>query len=96
MGGKIPNILTVVYPDLKEVTRMSGNKEYYLGYKFKCIDLEKGLEQEYDGNGMMISYILDDKERTKEIMYNTEKDFEDDIREFEKQKETEDEEDLEE
>ena len=63
---------------------------------YKCIDLEKGLEQKYDGNGMMISYILDDKERTKEIMFEVEKDFEEDIREFEKQQEAEDEEDLEE
>ena len=91
-----PNILTIVYPDLKEVTRTSGDKEYYVGYKFKCMDVEKGLEKDYDGRGMMISYILDDEERTKEIMFNVEKDFEEDIREFEKQQEAEDEEDLEE
>lgn len=91
-----PNILTIVYPDLKEVTRTSGDKEYYVGYTFKCMDVEKGLEKDYDGRGMMISYILDDKERTKEIMFNVEKDFEEDIREFEKQQEAEDEEDLEE
>lgn len=91
----LPNILTVVYPDLKEVTRTSGNKEYYVGYKFKCIDLEKGLEQKYDGNGMMISYILDDEEITKEIMFNKEKDFEEDIIKYEKEKTEDEEEDFE-
>ena len=91
-----PNILIAVYPDLKEVTRTSGNKEYYVGYTFKGMDIEKGLEQEYDGNGMMISYILDNEETAKEVMFNKLKDFEEDIRDFEKQQEVEDEEDLEE
>ena len=91
-----PNILIAVYPDLKEVTRTSGNKEYYVGYTFKGMDIEKGLEQEYDGNGMMISYILDNEETAKEVMFNKLKDFEEVIRDFEKQQEVEDEEDLEE
>lgn len=90
-----PNILTIVYPDLKEVTRTSGDKEYYVGYTFKCMNLEKGLEQEYDGRGMMISYILDDEERTKEIMFNKEKDFEEDIIKYEKEKTEDEEEDFE-
>lgn len=75
----LPNILTIVYPELKETTRQSGEINYYVGYKFKCINLQKSLEQEYDGGGMMISYLLDDEERTKQVAFETQKDFEEDI-----------------
>lgn len=64
-----------------------------MGYKFKCIDFCKSLEQEYDNNGMSISYILNNEEKTKEIAFNIQKKFENDILQFEKSEE--DEEDLE-
>ena len=92
-NNELPNIVTILYPILNETTSLDDNKKYYVGYKFKCLNLEKNIENEYDGGHLSIGYLLDSESTLKKELYNVEKNFEKDVLNYEKHKNEEVEED---
>lgn len=98
-NGEDPFVLTYLkYQEEIEKTLTDNpqyiiNEQYYVGYKFKCMNLDKHLEKEYNGGHLTISYFLDSKNTLKKELYIVEKKFEKDILNYEKSKTEETEED---
>lgn len=83
-NDELPNIVTLLYPKLNEITSLDDSQKYYVGYKFKCLDFGKQIENEYDGGHLSISYLLDSESTLKKELYNVEKNFEKDVVNHEK------------
>ena len=84
-----PYIFVSVYPSLEKSTYKD---DIFLSYYFKIKNIETDYEKIYAHNGMMISYLLDDEIRTKQVLHGMEQQFiEDEKSEIDKlQEETED------
>lgn len=84
-----PNIIVSVYPSLEKYTY---KENVFLSYFFDIKNIKSNFEKIYSHNGMMISYILDDEIRTKQILHGMEQQFiEEETEELNKfQEETED------
>lgn len=67
-----PNIIVSVYPTLK---KYSSKDDVFLTYYFDIKNIKTNFEKIYDNIGMMISYILDDELRTKQILHGMEQQF---------------------
>lgn len=67
-----PDIIVSVYPVIKKNTY---KEDVFLTYYFDIKNIKTNFEKVYDDIGMMISYILDDELRTKNIMQCMEKTF---------------------
>ena len=67
-----PNIIVSVYPTLK---KYSSKDDVFLSYYFDIKDIKTNFEKIYDNIGMMLSYILDDELRTKQILHGMEQQF---------------------
>lgn len=85
-NDELPNIITILYPKLNETILLNDNKKYFVGYKFKCLDFDKNISNEYDGGHLTISYLLDTESNLKKELYNVEKNFEKDVLNYEKHK----------
>ena len=83
------NIIVLVYPSLEDNTYKD---DVFLSYYFDIKNIETNYEKIYAHNGMMISYLLDDEIRTKQVLHEMEQQFiEDEKAEIDKlQEETED------
>ena len=92
-NDELPNIITILYPKLNEITSLDNNKKYYVGYKFECLNLKKNISNEYDGGHLAISYLLDSESTLKKELYNVQKKFEKDVLNYEKHQNEESEED---
>ena len=93
-NNELPNIVTILYPKLQEVTQLDDNKKYYVGYQFKCLDFEKHIENKYNSEHLSISYLLDSESTLRKELYNVEKNFEKDILNHEKNNEESEEDEL--
>lgn len=84
-----PNIIVSVYPSLEANTYKD---DVFLSYYFVVKNIQTNYEKIYAHNGMMISYLLDDEIRTKQVLHEMEQQFiEDEKAEIDKlQEETED------
>lgn len=84
-----PNIIVSVYPSLEANTYKD---DVFLSYYFVVKNIQTNYEKIYVHNGMMISYLLDDEIRTKQVLHEMEQQFiEDEKAEIDKlQEETED------
>ena len=84
-----PNIIVSVYPSLEVNTYKD---DVFLSYYFVVKNIQTNYEKIYAHNGMMISYLLDDEIRTKQVLHEMEQQFiEDEKAEIDKlQEETED------
>ena len=84
-----PNIIVSVYPSLEANTYKD---DVFLSYYFVVKNIQTNYEKIYAHNGMMISYLLDDVIRTKQVLHEMEQQFiEDEKAEIDKlQEETED------
>ena len=84
-----PNIIVSVYPSLEANT---DKDDVFLSYYFVVKSIQTNYEKIYAHNGMMISYLLDDEIRTKQVLHEMEQQFiEDEKAEIDKlQEETED------
>ena len=84
-----PNIIVSVYPSLEA---NSYKDDVFLSYYFVVKNIQTNYEKIYAHNGMMISYLLDDEIRTKQVLHEMEQQFiEDEKAEIDKlQEETED------
>lgn len=67
-----PDIIVSVYPVIKKNTY---KEDVFLTYYFDIKNIKTNFEKIYDDIGMMISYILDDELRTKNIMQCMEQTF---------------------
>lgn len=67
-----PNIIVSVYPTLK---KYSSKDDVFLSYYFDIKDIKTNFEKIYDNIGMMLSYILDDELRTKQVLHGMEQQF---------------------
>ncbi len=67
-----PDIIVSVYPIIKKNTY---KEDVFLTYYFDIKNIKTNFEKIYDDIGMMISYILDDELRTKNIMQCMEQTF---------------------
>ena len=83
------NIIVSVYPSLEANTYKD---DVFLSYYFVVKNIQTNYEKIYAHNGMMISYLLDDEIRTKQVLHEMEQQFiEDEKAEIDKlQEETED------
>ena len=83
-----PNIIVSVYPSLEANTYKD---DVFLSYYFVVKNIQTNYEKIYAHNGMMISYLLDDEIRTKQVLHEMEQQFiEDEKAEIDKlQEETE-------
>ena len=80
------NIIVSAYPILKKY-----KEDVFLSYYFDIKNIKTNYEKIYDNFGMMISYILDDEDRTKRILHEMEQQFiEDEKSEMNRVQETED------
>lgn len=84
-----PNIIVSAYPILEKSTH---REDVFLSYYFDIKNLQTNYEKIYAHNGMMISYILDDEERTKRVLHGMEQQFIEDekVEIIKQQEETED------
>lgn len=84
-----PNIIVSVYPSLEANTYKD---DVFLSYYFVVKNIQTNYEKIYAHNGMMISYLLDDEIRTKQVLHEMEQQFiEEEKAEIDKlQEETED------
>ena len=84
-----PNIIVSVYPSIESNT---NKDDIFLSYYFYIKNIQTNYEKIYAHNGMMISYLLDDETRTKQVLQEMEQDFiRDERKETDKiQEETED------
>ena len=84
-----PKIIVSVYPSLEANTYKD---DVFLSYYFVVKNIQTNYEKIYAHNGMMISYLLDDEIRTKQVLHEMEQQFiEDEKAEIDKlQEETED------
>lgn len=84
-----PYIIVSVYPSLEANTYKD---DVFLSYYFVVKNIQTNYEKIYAHNGMMISYLLDDEIRTKQVLHEMEQQFiEDEKAEIDKlQEETED------
>jgi len=84
-----PNVIVSVYPSLEANTYKD---DVFLSYYFVVKNIQTNYEKIYAHNGMMISYLLDDEIRTKQVLHEMEQQFiEDEKAEIDKlQEETED------
>ena len=76
----MPTIVTAVYPELiKSKIKEDGmkNPNFFIGYKFKCVDLCSGIEKEYLQDSMNITYLLYDEKKTMQSMLWQEAEFKD-------------------
>lgn len=67
-----PDIIVSVYPIIRKNTY---KEDVFLTYYFDIKNIKTNFEKVYDDIGMMISYILDDELRTKNIMQCMEQTF---------------------
>lgn len=67
-----PDIIVSVYPKIQKNTYRD---DVYLTYYFDIKNIKTNFEKIYDNIGMMISYLLDDELRTKNIMQGMEQTF---------------------
>lgn len=82
-----PNIIVSVYPVIKKNTY---KEDIFLTYYFDIKNIKTNFGKVYDNIGMMISYILDDELRTKQLLQGMEQTFiEDEIAETLKKQEEE-------
>ena len=81
-----PEIIVSVYPIIKKNTYKD---DVYLAYYFEIKNIKTNYEKTYDNIGMMISYILDDELRTKQILQGMEQKFIEDEKLIKEQEEIE-------
>lgn len=67
-----PDIVVSVYPVIKNNTYKD---DVFLTYYFDVKNLKTNYEKIYDNIGMMISYVLDDELRTKQVLHGMEQQF---------------------
>lgn len=84
-----PNVIVSLYPSLEANTYKD---DVFLSYYFDIKNIQTNYEKIYAHNGMMISYLLDDEIRTKQVLHGMEQQFiEDEKSEIDKlQEKTED------
>ena len=67
-----PNIIVSVYPIIK---KNNSKDDVFLTYYFNIKNIKTNFEKIYDNIGMMLSYILDDELRTKQVLHGMEQHF---------------------
>lgn len=76
-----------VYPEIKKhryAEKDRKNPGFYVSYNVECIDLKSEKSNTYSGKGFIIDHILDDENRTKQILLGYESQF---IQDLSKEKE---------
>lgn len=67
-----PNIIVSVYPSIEADIYKD---DVFLSYYFDIKNIQTNYEKIYAHNGMMISYLLDDEIRTKQVLHGMEQQF---------------------